>query len=106
LADARYLLPKACCPITYTSNPTKRQALVTQMKAIRWYNPKLEDFEWREEPKSDEEALALLSHHASCERYVEVYEEWRTLGAPIVVALVRAGEAAQSEGVEKRAERA
>jgi hypothetical protein len=67
---------------------------VTHVKAIRWYNPKLEDFEWREVPKSDEEALVLLSYHASCERYVEVYEDWRTLGAPIVVALIRAGEAA------------
>jgi hypothetical protein len=53
-----------------------------------------------------EDAIVLLNGHPSCERYVEVYEEWRTLGAPIVVALIRAGEAVQSEGVEKRAERA
>jgi hypothetical protein len=69
---------------------------VTQKRPIRWYNPKLENFEWREVPKSDEEALALLNGHPSCERYVEVYEEWRALGAPMVAALIRAGEAAQS----------
>jgi hypothetical protein len=27
---------------------------------MRWYNPKLEDFEWREVPKTNEEALSLL----------------------------------------------
>ena len=25
--------------------------------SIRWYNPKLEDFEWREVPTTDEQAL-------------------------------------------------
>jgi hypothetical protein len=68
---------------------------VTQKKPIRWYNPKLEGFEWREVPQSDEEALAVLDGHPSCERYSEVYEEWRALGAPITVAFIRAGEAAQ-----------
>jgi hypothetical protein len=68
---------------------------VTQNRPIRWYNPKLQNFEWREVPESDEDAIALLNGHSSCERYVEVYEEWRALGAPIVVALIRAGEAAQ-----------
>ena len=27
---------------------------------IRWYNPTLGGFEWREAPQSDEEALSLL----------------------------------------------
>ena len=27
---------------------------------IRWYNPRLNSFEWREVPQSDEEALSLL----------------------------------------------
>jgi hypothetical protein len=27
---------------------------------MRWYNPDLEVFEWREVPKSDEDALSLL----------------------------------------------
>ena len=30
---------------------------------MRWYNPKLEDFEWREVPASDEEALTLLESY-------------------------------------------
>jgi hypothetical protein len=68
---------------------------MTQMRPIRWYNPKLENFEWTEVPKSDEEALALLNGHPSCEHYVEVYEEWRALGAPIVAALIRAGDVAR-----------
>ncbi len=67
---------------------------MTQKRPIRWYNPKLENFEWREVPKSDEEALALLDGHPSCERYAEVYREWRALGASIMTALMRAGEEA------------
>src|SRR5688500_11053077 len=31
-----------------------------ELQRIRWYNPKSESFEWREVPKSDEEALSLL----------------------------------------------
>ncbi len=81
-------------PLHITNNPTNRKSLLTRVKPIRWYNPELEDFEWREVPKSDEEAL--LNDHPSCRRYVEVYEEWRALGAPIMAALIRAGEAAQS----------
>ena len=27
---------------------------------IRWYNPQLEDFEWREVPRTDEQALEAL----------------------------------------------
>ena len=75
---------------------TEKSSLVEQRR-MRWYNPKLEDFEWREVPKTDEEALDLLDDHPSCERYAEVYEEWRALGAPIVAALIRAGEAAKEE---------
>jgi hypothetical protein len=33
---------------------------VSEQTQVRWYNPKLEDFEWREVPQSDEEALSLL----------------------------------------------
>ncbi len=75
---------------------TEKRSLVAQRR-IRWYNPKLENFEWREAPKNDEEALSLLDLYPSCERYAEVYEEWRALGAPIVAALIRAGEAAKEE---------
>ena len=27
---------------------------------MRWYNPKLEDFEWREVPPTDERAIEVL----------------------------------------------
>jgi hypothetical protein len=74
---------------------TEKRSLVA--RRIRWYNPKLQNFEWREVPNSDEEALTLLDDHPSCERYAEVYEEWRALGAPIMAALIRAGEAAKEE---------
>jgi hypothetical protein len=62
---------------------------------IRWYNPKLEDFEWREVPPTDEQALEALGgfpHSAAC---TQTYREWRELGASIGVALMRAGEAAR-----------
>ena len=61
---------------------------------IRWYNPKLEDFEWRRVPRSDEEVLKLLEGSPYSPTCKETYEEWRQLGAPITVALLRAGEAA------------
>jgi hypothetical protein len=63
--------------------------------SIRWYNPKLEDFEWREVPTTDEQALEALGgspHSAAC---TQTYREWRELGAPIGAALIRAGEAAR-----------
>ena len=64
---------------------------------MRWYNPKLEDFEWREIPKTDEEALSLLEGYAGAEGHAAVYEEWRQLGTEIMAALIRAGEAAKEE---------
>lgn len=68
---------------------------MAEKKWVRWYNPKLENFEWREVPESDDEALAVLagSPHASiCTR---TYSEWRALGASIAAAIIRAGEAAR-----------
>ncbi len=62
---------------------------------IRWYNPALEDFEWREVPKSDEEALSLLEGSTYSPTCRETYQEWREMGASITVALIRAGEAAK-----------
>ena len=82
---------------------TEKRSLVEQPR-IRWYNPQLGNFEWREVPKSDEEALALLDNHPRCKRYAEVYEEWRALGAPIMAALIRAGEAAKEESKTVRPE--
>jgi hypothetical protein len=61
---------------------------------IRWYNPKLEDFEWRRVPRSDEEVLKVLDGSPYSPTCKETYGEWRQLGAPITVALIRAGEAA------------
>lgn len=58
---------------------------------MRWYNPKLGDYEWREVPPSDEEALELLDHDLGCERYAEIYRGWREAGATIMAALIRAG---------------
>ncbi|MGH3145863.1 MAG: hypothetical protein ACRDTR_08695 [Rubrobacter sp.] len=62
---------------------------------MRWYNPKLGSFEWREVPESDEEALSLLDGCPGGEHHAEVYREWRELGAEIKPALIRTGEAAK-----------
>jgi hypothetical protein len=61
---------------------------------IRWYNPKIEDFEWREVPPTDEQALEALEGSAHSPTCTRTYREWRNLGASIGVALMRAGEAA------------
>ncbi len=65
---------------------------------MRWYNPKLEDFEWREVPTSDKEALTLLESYPSSQAHAEAYREWRGFGASIMAALIRAGEAARERG--------
>jgi len=62
---------------------------------IRWYNPRLNTFEWREVPESDEDALSLLEGSPYSAICTETYREWRNLGAPIAEALIRAGEAAE-----------
>ena len=64
---------------------------------IRWYNPRLNTFEWREVPESDEEALSLLEGSSYSQICTETYREWRKLGAPIAEALIRAGEAAKQD---------
>lgn len=63
---------------------------------IRWYSPSLGDFEWREMPETDEEALRLLYGPSDGRACVEVYREWRELGASVAAALSRAGEAARA----------
>ncbi len=53
---------------------------------------------WREAPQSDEEALSLLvgsPHTLTC---TQTCRGWRTLGAPIVTALLRAGEVVREQG--------
>jgi hypothetical protein len=44
---------------------------------IRWYNPTLNTFEWREVPESDEEALSLLETPPYSPISTETYREWR-----------------------------
>jgi hypothetical protein len=67
---------------------------------MRWYNPKLGDFEWRKVPDSDEEALALLEGFPYATTCTKTYREWRALGAGIMAALIRAGEAAKVKSEE------
>jgi hypothetical protein len=69
---------------------------VAEKGLMRWYNPKLEHFEWRKVPASDEEALSLFEDYPSAEDHAEVYREWRQLGAGIMTALMRTGEAARN----------
>jgi hypothetical protein len=67
---------------------------------MRWYNPTLEDFEWRAVPTTDEQALEMLDgspYSATCTR---TYREWRQLGASIGAALMRAGEAVKEQKSE------
>jgi hypothetical protein len=80
---------------------TEERSLVEQRR-IRWYNPKLENFEWREVPRSDEEALSLLEGSPYTPTCTETYRQWRGLGSSITVALIRAGEAAK-EGPDQGA---
>jgi hypothetical protein len=67
---------------------------MTPRGPMRWYNPMLGDFEWREVPQTDEQALEMLDGSPV---WAETYREWRELGAPIRAALIRAGEAAKAE---------
>jgi hypothetical protein len=64
---------------------------------IRWYNPRLNAFEWRDVPQSDEEALSLLEGSPYSAICTHTYREWRQLGAEIGAALIRAGEAAKEQ---------
>jgi hypothetical protein len=69
---------------------------------VRWYNPMLEDFEWREVPQTDERALEVLDGHPRYPACAEAYREWRGLGASIKAALIRAGEAARPNASTRR----
>jgi len=77
--------------------------LMTHHGQIRWYNPTLEDFEWRAVPTTDEQALELLDSSPYSSTCTQTYREWRQLGASIGAALMRAGEAAKelSENQER-----
>jgi hypothetical protein len=82
-----------------TSPPREREEHIPKMHhgQVRWYNPMLEDFEWREVPPTDEQALEVLDGPPNSPPCAEAYREWRELGAPIREALIRAGEAAKAE---------
>jgi hypothetical protein len=73
-------------------------------RRIRWYNPRLNTFEWREVPESDEEALSLLEGSPYSSTYTRTYREWRELGASIGAALMRAGEAAKDRSADEERE--
>jgi hypothetical protein len=73
---------------------------VAPRKLMRWYNPRLGAFEWREVPKTDEEALSLFDSYTRAEVHAAVYQEWRQLGAGIMAALIRVGETAKKESGE------
>ncbi len=95
---ARSLSVSRLIPRVWLSDFAGAVCHVAEHRRIRWYNPTLERFEWREAPQSDEEALSLLKgspHTPACTR---TYREWRTLGASIVAAFLRAGEAAREQG--------
>lgn len=62
---------------------------------MRWYNPKLGSFEWRDMPEYDMAAIALLEGHLHSEDDAAIYREWRALGASVTASLLRAGEAAR-----------
>jgi len=64
---------------------------------MRWYNPTLETFEWREVLHSDEEALSMLDDSPYTPTCTRIYREWRGLGAGIMEALIRAGEVAKKK---------
>jgi hypothetical protein len=74
---------------------------VAESTRMRWYNPALGGFEWREVPASDQDALSLLEGYPGCEAYAKTYREWRALGAAIRAALIRAGEAANEENNQR-----
>jgi hypothetical protein len=69
---------------------------------VRWYKPALEDFEWREVPLSDKDALSLLGGSPHTPTCTDTYRQWRELGASITAAPIRAGEAAKQKGKRAR----
>lgn len=73
---------------------------MAQHNRMRWYNPKLGSFEWKQMPENDEEALALLEGYPRSENDAAIYREWRSLGASVVASLLRAGEAAYERNEE------
>jgi hypothetical protein len=67
---------------------------MVELERMRWYNPKGGSFEWREVPKSVEDALSLLGDSRYIQSCTDTYLYWRKLDATITAALLRAGEQA------------
>jgi hypothetical protein len=63
---------------------------------MRWHNPKLGGYEWREVPQTDEQAIEALAGSPYSAQAAETYRDWREIGAPIEAALIRAGEEAEA----------
>jgi hypothetical protein len=79
---------------------------MARQSPIRWYNPKQDAYEWREVPRTDEEALKLLEGAPYAPKCAETYQEWRNLGASVTAAFIRAGEAARDEREDQNEEAA
>ena len=77
---------------------------MTRHGQIRWYNPALEDYEWRAVPTTDEQALEVLDGSPYSETCTPTYREWRQLGATLEAALIRAGEAAKEQSEHEKRE--
>ena len=68
---------------------------------IRWYNPTLKHFEWREVPPADEQALEMLdgsSHSQTCTRTSASGAGWNLHRT----SLMRAGEAAKDQSEDEK----
>ena len=71
---------------------------MAQKSPIRWYNPELGLYEWREVPQTDEQpSLAAREGSPYAPKCLQTYREWRELGTSVTAALIRAGEAAWGE---------
>ena len=70
---------------------------MVELQRMRWYNPKDGTFEWREVPKSDEDAFSLLRISSCTQSCTDTYWYWRRSDASITAALMRAGEQAIEE---------
>src|ERR671917_2855177 len=79
----------------------RKGSIVDRHRGMRWYNPTLEAFEWRDVPQSDEEALSVLDGTPYTLTCTRIYQEWRGLGAGIKAALIRAGEAAKQKSEDE-----
>jgi hypothetical protein len=90
---------EVCGSLTYLlpSAPTSGYGggSVAGQKRMRWYNPALGCFEWRDIPECDEEVFSLLEGYPGAKDDTAVYEEWRELGAGILTSLIRVGDTAR-----------